>query len=356
VVSENDAKDTNQHYITKAHLDKFVHPESMQPVLYPYRKGGAPCRPTGTKRLGSAINFYRQIANGSLTDALDEARKKSETLLFSSGKRTPSSISKCVFDDGYLPAKEDAAHLAAAAAFLFCGSPVQIHNTAMHLLLLHQIDLFNRIGTKEAEELYREQYGEAASERLAEDRRRILDGKLFADVGRENWKQLGFESFHLEEHLIELLLGMRMTVATCHRRSFFVTSDNPVVRTYPSRPDQLNDEMWFPISYKRGVLWHRRSLSEKTTFGFSETISMNRRMIKHAHIRIYSPRPEDWIREASKEATFDPLLGHYGSLSKVIAASEEAIDMQGKPREIVDLVAAMRAGQKIDVLGLDRSA
>ena len=128
-----------------------------------------------------------------------------------------------------------------------------------------------------------------------------------------------------------------------------------MVRTYPSRPDKLDDEMWFPISYKRGILWHRRSLSEKTTFGFSETISMNRRIIKHAHRRIYSPLPEDWIREASKEARFDPLFGYYGSLSKVIAASEQAIDMEGKPREIVDLVAAMRAGQKMDVVGLDRS-
>jgi hypothetical protein len=50
---ENQANDTNQHYITKAHLDKFVQPESTQPVLCPYRKGGTPCRPTGTKRLGS---------------------------------------------------------------------------------------------------------------------------------------------------------------------------------------------------------------------------------------------------------------------------------------------------------------
>ena len=186
-----------------------MHPESTQTVLYPYRKGSAPCKPTGTKRLGSALNFYRQIANGSRTDALDEARKKSETLLFSSGKRTPSSILKCVSDDGFVPTNGDALHLAAAAAFLFCGSPVQIHNTAMHLLLLHQMDLFNRIGTKEAEEVYREQYGDAASEKLAEDRQRILDGELFADVGPENWRQLGFESFRLEGNIIELLLGMR---------------------------------------------------------------------------------------------------------------------------------------------------
>ena len=78
-------KDSNQHYITRAYLDKFIHSESGQPVLFPYRKGGGhPCKPTGTRQIGSAINFYRQRVNGSLTDALDEARKASETLLFSS--------------------------------------------------------------------------------------------------------------------------------------------------------------------------------------------------------------------------------------------------------------------------------
>jgi len=155
----------------------------------------------------SAINFYRQISNGSLTDSLDEARKKSETLLFSSGKRTPSSIARCIFDDGFRPRKADALELAAAAAFLFCGSPVQIHNKAMHHLMLHQMELFNRMGTKEAEDLYRERHGDKASEKLAEDRQQILDGDLFADVGRENWKQLGFESFRLEESVIKMLLG-----------------------------------------------------------------------------------------------------------------------------------------------------
>jgi len=147
-----------------------------------------------------------------------------------------------------------------------------------------------------------------------------------------------------------------MTVVTSHQRSFFVTSDNPVIRTYPSKPDKLDDEMWFPISYKRAILWHRRNLGEKTTFGYSQTISVNRRTIKHAHRRIYSPLRQDWIRDASKQATFDPLWGHYGSLAKVIAASEQVIDMEGKPREIVDLVAALRAGQRVDVVGLDQSA
>jgi Protein of unknown function (DUF4238) len=354
--TENDGlKDSNQHYITRAYLDKFIHPESAQPVLFPYRKGGGPpCKPTGTRQIGSAINFYRQRVNGTLTDALDEARKASETLLFSSGKRTPSSISKCVFDEQFSPTRDDVLHLAAAAAFLYCGSPVQIHNTAMFLLLQRQIDLLNSLGKAEAHEEYRREYGELASAKITEDRERILDGDLFADVGRENWKQLGFESFQLEGGVIQLLLGMRMTVVTCHPRLFFVTTDNPVVRTYPSVVECVGDEVWFPISYKRGILWHSRRIGAKTRFGYSETMAINRRAIKHAFRRIYSPLRADWVRTAAAEAKFNPMWGHYDSLRTVIErATHSIVDADGVHREIVDFVAALRVGAAVDVVAAD---
>src|SRR5581483_10224476 len=214
-------EDTNQHYITKAYLDRFIHPDSTQAVLYPYRKGGNSCKPRGTKKLGSAINFYRQRENGVLNDNLDEARKFSETLFFASGKRTPSTLAQCVFDDDFVPVEHDRLHLAAAAAFLFCGSPVQIHNTAMHLLLLDQMDAFNRLGSAEAAKRYRELFGEQAEEKLQADRQELLKGELFVDVGRENWKQLGFTSFQMEADVIKLLLGMRLTIVNCHYKSFF---------------------------------------------------------------------------------------------------------------------------------------
>ena len=160
--------DTNQHYITKAYLDRFVHPASGQNVLYPYRKGGDLCKPRGTKRLASATNFFRQREYGTLTDKLDEARFESEVVLFSSGKRTPSSLSQCIFDDGFTPTEKDKLHFAAAAAFLWCGSPVQIHNAAMWMLVQEQIALFEKLNTTEARVLFFQQHGEDAAVRLEE--------------------------------------------------------------------------------------------------------------------------------------------------------------------------------------------
>lgn len=346
--------DTNQHYITKAYLDKFIHPDAGQAVLFPYRRGRGACKPRGTKRLGSAINFYRQRENGALNDKLDEARKRSETLLFASGKRTQSSLSACVYNDDFVPMEQDRLQLAAAAAFLWCGSPVQIHNTAMHALAFQQMQFFNLLNTEEAINSYREAYGDDAAARLNEDREKALDGDLFVDVGEENWKQLGFMAFQIEADLIHLLLKMQMTVVNCHPGRFFLTSDNPVGRTFPSGNDKLDDDVWFPISYKRGVLWHRRRLGAKTTFGYSEHFAYNRRLIKNSYKFIYSPLPDGWIESASREVHVDPpLLGHYGSLREVIAQAKPAFDASGRPcGEIIDVMAAMRARPKPDVVGL----
>lgn len=346
--------DTNQHYITRAYLDKFIHPEAGQAVLFPYRRGRGACKAKGTRRLGSAINFYRQRENESLHDNLDEARKRSESLLFSSGKRTPSTFAACVYDDGFIPDEHDALQLAAAAAFLWCGSPVQLHNTAMHALAFHQMWFFNILNTDEAMNVYRESHGEAAAERLEEDRRQVFEGDLFVDVGEENWKQLGFMAFEIEAELIRLLLGMRMTVVNCHPRCFFLTSDNPVVRTFPSGAGKLDDELWFPISHKRGVLWHRRTLGVRTTFGYSETFAYNRRLIKNSYRFVFSPLPQDWIAAASREVPADPpLLGHYGSLREMIEEAKPAVDLNGRScGEIVDIMAALRARPKPDVVGI----
>jgi hypothetical protein len=353
-VSQDSLDDSNQHYVTRAHLEKFVHPTSGQAVLFPYRKGRGLLRPTGTRRLGSAMNFYRQVVNGTLSDQLDEARKASETLLFSSHKRAPSSVVRCINDDGFVPRHEDALELAAAAAFLFCGSPVQIHNTAMVALLASQMDLLNRMSNKTVREAYLHDYGDEADRRLAEDRERILDGDLFADVGSDHWKQLGFESFQNEGNLIRLLLDMNMTVVSPNPRLFFVTSDNPVVRIYPSQPDKTDDEMWFPISWSRAIWWHRRDIGLKSRLGYSETMAMNHRLIKHSYRRIYSPLAQDWVMEAVRNAVFNPVWGHYRSLRAVLDKSERAIDQDGKPHEIVDLVAALRSGEPVDVVASDQ--
>jgi hypothetical protein len=345
--------DTNQHYITKAHLDKFVHSSSAQEVLYPYRKGGNPCKPRGTKKLGSATNFYRQRVDGELSDQLDEARKASETLLFSSGKRNAGPLAQCIFDDDFSPTESDRLHLAATAAFLYCGSPVQVHNTAMNSLFCAQVELLNRLNSAEAVKSYGERYGAQAVERIDQDRQKVLKGELFADVGRENWKQLGFYSFQIEADVIRLLLDMSMTIVNCHYRSFFLTSDNPAVRTFESAQNRNDDEMWFPISHSRGILWHRRRLGTKIGFGHAESRALNRRVIKHAYKFIYSPLAESWVEEAARNETFDPLLGHYGSLEQVFAQALPAIGPDDKPcGEIVEIFAAMKSGEKPDVVGV----
>jgi hypothetical protein len=346
-------KDTNQHYITKAYLDRFIHPSSNQAVLYPYRKGGGPQKPRGTKRLGSAANFYRQWENDALNDNLDEARKFSETLFFSSGKRNSSPLSQCVFDDNYVSDAEGRLHLAGAAAFLFCGSPVQIHNVAMHSLLLSQMSLFNWHKTEEARRSFRELHGDLGDEKLEESRLAVLKGELFADVGRENWKQLGFTAYQVEEGLIKCLLGMRMSIVDCHPSTFFLTSDNPAVRTHPSPNGKCNDELWFPISHKRAVYWHLSpNLGRRERFGYSRCCALNRRMIKYAYKYIYSPLPSDWVETAARQETFDPLWGHYGTLERVIARSEPAAYSDGRKGEVVDLIAAMRSGERFDVVGV----
>lgn len=345
--------DTNQHYITKAYLDKFVHPSSGQEILYPYRKGGNPCKPRGIKSLGSAANFYRQRENGILHDKLDEARKVSETLLFASGKRNPSPLSQCIFEDAFIPKEADKLHLAGAAAFLWCGSPVQIHNCAMNTLLHSQIDLFNWHKTDEAIAAFREKHGDAAEQKLAESREMVLKGQLFADVGEGDRKQLGFRSFEIERDVISLLLGMQMTIVDCNRRCVFLTSDNPVVRTFPSGPGRADDEVWFPISHKRAVRWHRRhKMGVREQLGYSQCFQLNRRVIKFAHKFIYSPLRETWIEEAARGETYNPRFGHYGSLERVISKSAKVSSRDGKQGEIIDLIAAMRDGEQVDVVGV----
>lgn len=344
-------EDTNQHYITRAYLDKFIHPSSDQKVLYPYERRRGACDAKGVKRLGSHKNFFRQNDNGEITDKLDEARELTERLLFSSGRVNPSSLAQCVFNDDFLPTAKDRLHFAAAAAFLFCSSPVQIHNTAMDHLLFAQMDLFNKMNSAEMRSMYDKKYGEQAATRLEEDREKVLHGKLVMDVGEENWRQLGFDVFQFEKQFIHLIQEMQMTIVDCHPKSVFLTSDNPVVRTFPTRHDSLDDQVWFPISYKRGILWHRNNLPGRTTFGHSQTRAFNRRVIKYSYKKVFAPLPEDWIEAAVTTEDFDPLLGHYGSLDEVMKHALQAESPEkGHSKEIVDLFAAMKAGKRLDVV------
>lgn len=359
---EDPQKRDNQHYISKAYLDKFIHPTSIQKVLYPYTKGGGPQAPRGTKRLASADHFYRQIDAGKLTNKLDEARKQSETLFFASGKRTAGPLAKCVFDDSYMPAASDKIMLAGAAAFLRCGSPVQIHNTAMIGLQAQQMWIFNQLNTDRAKQIYEEKYEDNAQKMIEEDRRKIWEGEIIADVGEENWKQLGFESFRFEEAYLNELMRMGLTICTSHPKSFFITSDNPVVLVSTSQPNNpgllLRDaQVWFPISHKKGLLWSwSHGGIDKTTLGHSATRMWNRQMIKWCYKEVYSPLTDDWIRDAVKEITFGPCLGHYGSLKEMAEGHAfPAVDgNDNRMGEVIDMMSALRAGEKKDVVRLHR--
>ena len=129
------------------HLDKFIHPNSEQNVLYPYRKGSGSLRPTGTKHLASADHFYLQQESGQVTNRLDESRKQNEAVFFASGKRTSGPLARCVYEDDFKPTYDEKIMLAGSAAFLRCGSPAQVHNTAMLAVLANQIYAFNLFNT-----------------------------------------------------------------------------------------------------------------------------------------------------------------------------------------------------------------
>jgi hypothetical protein len=78
-------------------------------------------------------------------------------------------------------------------------------------------------------------------------------------------------------------------------------------------------------------------------------------MIRFCYKDAFSPLPEDWIHLASVENDFDPCFGHYGSIARAIENHRVIIrDATGAEREVVNLTAALKSGEKKDVVGLRR--
>lgn len=362
----------NQHYITKAYLDRFVHSASGQRILYPYARAQGVRKAKGTKRLGCAESFFLQKDGNEVNNKVDEARKIIESQVFASGKATAGPLAKCIFDDSYNPDAQEIGELILAAVFLWWSSPVQIQNAAMTALLSHQADLFNRMNTEKAKALYQEKYGDEATSRMDADRESILNGDLFVDVGEENWRQLGFSSPTSMAIVGEQLAPMTLTICRSHPNSFFLTSDNPVVFLSTAQPNNpglaLPDaRVWFPVSHNRGFLWSQRKQNfganmklERSNFGHSETRAMNRQIVKWCYKDVYSPLPEPWVEDAVKSAAFDPCFGHYGSLKQLIethnapAVFEEPNGKQRKG-EIVNMTAGLRTGEKCDAVRIGRT-
>lgn len=352
----------NQHYITKAYLDKFTHPESKHNVLYPYSRTQGSRKPTGTRNLGSAERFYEIYDGNGPINKLDEERKLIESALFASGKNSAGALAKAVYEQGFVPTPRERHELGRVAAFLRCGSPVQIHNTSMMCLMAHQVYLFNQMNSDLAKDLYRTKYGEQAEEKLQDDREALLQGTLCVDVKDEQQKQLGFFSYQSEELITNTLHEMKLTICTSHYTSFFLTSDNPVVmtsRTQPKSPGlRLKDtEIWLPVSYRKGLLWRWGNGGiDNDTFGASQTRSMNRRVIQWSYNHVYSPLRQEWIADAVASNVFNPCYGHYGTLQRFLDdhAAPMLVDSPSGPRlgEVVDLLAGLRSGAKLDILKL----
>jgi hypothetical protein len=130
------------------------------------------------------------------------------------------------------------------------------------------------------------------------------------------------------------------------------------VFTNASQPDspgiRLPDaEIWLPISYKKGLLWtHKHTDVRKTTLGHSQSREMNRRMIRWCYKDVYSSLAETWIEAAMKANAFNPCFGHYGSLEDAI--NNHTVTMikdDGTKAEVMDMVAVLRAGKKLNVVG-----
>lgn len=254
----------NDHYVTKAYLDRFIHPQSIvagNQVLFPYAKGGAVCRPRGTKNLGSAEHFYTQkLADGRVDTALDEALQKAELYIFASGKRNPGMLAKCIFSDQLPQNPVERDELIVGIALMRCRTPVQIHNTSVMNDLCDHAEVFNQLNKPEARDACRKSPISDAEIEYAIDRvrQKFLNGEL--RVGVEDQKQDGLESLKYVQTIFPVLKTMRLRLVKSFHSDVFIASDNPVVINVPedSRGQGLQQskatEVWFPISHNRGLL------------------------------------------------------------------------------------------------------
>jgi hypothetical protein len=352
-----DGSRMKDHYVMKSHLDKFIHPTSKERVLYPYRKGMGQLHPKGPRHLGCAEGFYNQVLeDGAESTRLDEGFQLGEKLLFSSGKRTPSTLSRCVYDEAFFPTTDqERAEITFCTSFMYCRAPVQIHNTAMIRHLGANIDVFNRLDAED-EELVKS-YMEAndvtkdeAQKQVAKSKDEILRGNMTVSVGWEHERQDGFNMLTLQQHIMSVVDDMRWRLLRAASGSSFLTTDNPVVVEDPSFPKKRMHgmrqsrriEVWFPISHEIGLLvdWRREQPQGRVVASHSQTRALNRRMIKWCYRHVYSPRREDWIAEATKSAKFRPLLDRLTSIDEWCKSARG---------NIVDMMSALENGEEADV-------
>jgi hypothetical protein len=345
----------NDHYVMVAHLNKFIHPESKQRVLHPFRKGRNELGPKGPKHLGCAEGFYSQVLeDGTVTNRLDTGLKISENLTFGSGKRDCGVLARCIYDDVFFPTTEaERIEITHCTAFSYCRAPVQIHNVAM----MHQftINLMTyEIGLEPDEPIVRammqanKMSESEAREHLTIGKKAIRDGDITVSAAFPHERQSGFDILTMQKEMW-IIEKMQWRLLEAAPGSFFLTSDNPVVVEDASSPTRRvhalrqskNVEIWFPISHRYGFLmaWRKQGQG-RSVASHSQTRSLNRRMIKWCYRHVYSPLRAPWINEAVRDVIFSPLLGRLKSIHECY---------QNKPDGPIDVVAALQDAEYADV-------
>lgn len=356
-------RSTSQHYVTQAYLRHFLlEPRTGNAHLFEYTKNGLRGKKKGTKKLGCAIDFYRQYIGGEANDDLDRHRQELEQLVFEGDKN--GAIFRCVTNGDYEFDSGDIASICGAAALLHCGSPVQIHNTAMAMMVCHQMYGFCNLSTPEVMQHFEDLYGENAPEEIQTVRNALFTGQLIVDVPDKLRKQLGFESFRLLERFLKTLLSMSLTIVTSDSASF-ITSDNPVVLTSCSRPDDpailvYDCEVWFPLSHRLGILWRKNDYPKTVVhINQSQVNSLNERVLKWCYNSVYSPKISDVLAAAMDNHQFRPLWGYYGNLNRMAETARPMLveDETGmvEMREVFDWVKYLRTAPIYDILGIDKA-
>lgn len=337
---------SKDHFVPQAYLRPFIHPFSTQKVLHRYRKNSTRrYSPRGIRTIARIEAFYSQrLPNGSISNELDRAIQELETKLFASGKRTPTTWSKCVYEGHFPHSFSERLELAGCIAHLRARSPVQINNMAVLSYFCRQSHVYNLMLCPDYEEycvsndnLSRDE----ARQRVQDDLRAIWNGDLF--LAAEDERQEGLRSLAYAEDYIDILASMRWQILECPKGKFFVTSDNPVVTNVQGfrKPEC---EIWCPISHRCGfLLTNHHSWPEGRFVNKARVDGLNDLIIRHCYRYVYSPMANEQIYKKTATEQNSPLLGR-----------RNLVDVFGPfnngRSEVIEIFRAMQDGERTDLL------
>ncbi len=323
----SDSLGKKQHFVMRAHLDKFIlppsHPMASERrfrVLFPYKRGEGQIYPhgEGPKGLAWAYGFYDKTS-GPDKNFIDAGLQKVEPGIFSRSKGKMSPICRCVYEDGYFPRSGyDLAMIAYCVAVTWLRSPVVIHTIAMHDGFLNNVKA-----------LY-----------IANE------SGINVEVKIKHEKQNGLMALKYPKILAPVFAEMRWRILTPPRNQYFLTSDNPVViydqttskRRFVQIGQSKDVEIWFPLSFNTGLYldWKAGGVlsgnenGNRFAIGRSKTRELNRHIIRRCYKHVYSPLAEEWIEDAIIENKFSPMLGKFTTFEDCMSLEEinELKDLQ----------------------------